>query len=128
LRVLIVDDHEAVRKGVCAILSSRVDIEVCGEAVNGEEAMVKAKELKPDLIILDVTMPVLNGFDAAREIQKILPKVRILMLSMHESKQLVEEAKRLGVHGYVSKTQAGDVLLTAVDTLISNQIFYPAGV
>src|ERR1700693_765311 len=128
LRVLIVDDHEAGRKGVCAILSSRVDIEVCGEAVNGEEAMVKAKELKPDLIILDVTMPVLNGFDAAREIQKILPKVRILMLSMHESKQLVEEAKRLGVHGYVSKTQAGDVLLTAVDTLISNQIFYPAGV
>ena len=128
MRVLIVDDHEAVRKGVCAILSSRVDIEVCGEAVNGEEAMVKAKELKPDLIILDVTMPVLNGFDAAREIQKILPKVRILMLSMHESKQLVEEAKRLGVHGYVSKTQAGDVLLTAVDTLISNQIFYPAGV
>ena len=128
LRVLIVDDHEAVRKGVCAILSSRVDIEVCGEAVNGEEAIVKAKELKPDLIILDVTMPVLSGFDTAREIQKILPEVRILMLSTHESKQLVEEAKRLGVHGYVSKTQAGDVLLTAVDALISNQIFYPAGV
>ena len=128
LRVLIVDDHEAVRKGVCAILSSRVDIEVCGEAVNGEEAIVKAKELKPYLIILDVTMPVLSGFDTAREIQKILPEVRILMLSTHESKQLVEEAKRLGVHGYVSKTQAGDVLLTAVDTLISNQIFYPAGV
>lgn len=128
MRVLIVDDHEAVRKGVCAILSSRVDIEVCGEAVNGEEAIVKAKELKPDLIILDVTMPVLSGFDTAREIQKILPEVRILMLSTHESKQLVEEAKRLGVHGYVSKTQAGDVLLTAVDALISNQIFYPAGV
>ena len=128
MRILIVDDHEAVRKGVCAILGSRLDIQVCGEAANGEEAIAKTKELKPDLIILDVTMPILNGFDAAREIRKILPEARILMLSMHESKQLVEEAKRLGVHGYVSKTQAGDVLLTAVDALISNQIFYPAGV
>ena len=73
LRILIVDDHEAVRKGVCAILSARLDIEVCGEAVNGKEAIEKTKELKPDLIILDVTMPVLNGFDAAREIRKILP-------------------------------------------------------
>jgi DNA-binding NarL/FixJ family response regulator len=125
LRILIVDDHEAVRKGVCAILSARLDIEVCGEAVNGKEAIEKTKELKPDLIILDVTMPVLNGFDAAREIRKILPEARILMLSMHESKQLVEEATRLGVHGYVTKTQASDVLLKAVDALFGNQLFYP---
>jgi DNA-binding NarL/FixJ family response regulator len=125
LRILIVDDHEAVRKGVCAILSARLDIEVCGEAVNGKEAIEKTKELKPDLIILDVTMPVLNGFDAAREIRKILPEARILMLSMHESKQLVEEATRLGVHGYVTKTQASDVLLKAVDALFGNLLFYP---
>lgn len=125
MRVLIVDDHEAVRKGVCAILSSRLDIEVCGEAGDGKEAIEKAKEVRPDLIILDVTMPVLSGFDAAREIRKILPEVRILMLSMHESKQLLEEAKKLGVHGYVTKTQAGNVLLKAVDTLFSDQVFYP---
>jgi two-component system, NarL family, response regulator NreC len=125
VRVLIVDDHEAVRKGVCAILSSRLDIEVCGEAGDGKEAIEKAKEVRPDLIILDVTMPVLSGFDAAREIRKILPEVRILMLSMHESKQLLEEAKKLGVHGYVTKTQAGNVLLKAVDTLFSDQVFYP---
>lgn len=92
-------------------MSARLDIAVCGEAINGKEAVEKATELKPDLIILDVTMPVLNGFDAAREIREILPEAKILMLSMHESKQLVEEAKRLGVHGYVTKTQASQTLL-----------------
>jgi YesN/AraC family two-component response regulator len=79
VRVLIVDDYEAVRKGVCAILSSRLDIEVCGEAGNGKEAIDKATALRPDLIILDVTMPILNGFDAAREILKVLPDVPILI-------------------------------------------------
>jgi two-component system, NarL family, nitrate/nitrite response regulator NarL len=70
-------------------------------------------------------MPVLNGFDAAREIRKILPEAKILMLAMHESKQLVEEAKRIGVHGYVTKTQASETLLRAVDTLLSKHLFYP---
>ena len=125
MRILIVDDHEAVRKGVCAILSSRLDIEVCGEAVNGKEATAKAKELQPDLIILDISMPVLSGFDAARQIRKIVPEARILMFSMHESKQFLEEAKKLGVHGYLTKTRGNDVLLRAVDALMRNQMFYP---
>jgi DNA-binding NarL/FixJ family response regulator len=125
VRILIVDDHEAVRKGVCAILSSRLDIEVCGEAVNGKEAIAKAKELQPDLIILDISMPVLSGFDAARQIRKIVPEARILMFSMHESKQFLEEAKKLGVHGYLIKTRGSDVLLRAVDALMRNQMFYP---
>lgn len=125
MRVLIVDDHEAVRSGVCEILSTRLDIEVCGEADNGKAAIERARDLRPDLVILDVTMPVLNGFDAAREIRKILLEARILMLSMHESKQLLEEAKKLGVHGYVTKTQVSQTLLKAVDTLLSNEMFYP---
>jgi YesN/AraC family two-component response regulator len=74
VRILVADDHEAVRKGVCAILSSRLDIEVCGEASNGQDAIDKAHELKPDLITLDITMPVLNGIDAARIIRQTLPK------------------------------------------------------
>ena len=125
LRILIADDHEAVRKGVCAILGSRVDVEVCGEAENGKEAIEKANALKPDLIILDITMPVLSGFDAAREIRKTLPHVPILILSMHESNQLVEEAKKIGVQGFVTKTQVGSTLLLGVDTLLRNQTFFP---
>jgi DNA-binding NarL/FixJ family response regulator len=125
VRVLIVDDYAAVRKGVCVILSSRLDIEVCGEAENGEEAVEKAKALRPDFIILDVTMPVLNGFDAAREILKILPDVPILMLSMHQHQQFVAEAKRAGVHGYVTKAEVADTLLQAVDALLSGQTYYP---
>jgi DNA-binding NarL/FixJ family response regulator len=125
LRILIADDHEAVRKGVCAILSSRADVEICGEAENGKEAIEKASALKPDLIILDITMPVLSGFEAAREIRKTLPNVPILILSMHESNQLIGEAKKLGVQGYVTKTQVGSTLLEAVDKLLRQGTFFP---
>jgi two-component system, NarL family, response regulator NreC len=125
VRVLVVDDYDAVRKGVCAILSSRLDVEVCGEAANGQEAVEKARTLRPDFIILDVTMPVLNGFDAAREILKILPTVPILMLSMHQHQQFVDEAKKAGVRGYVTKAQVADALLQAVDVLLSGQTYYP---
>jgi two-component system, NarL family, nitrate/nitrite response regulator NarL len=125
LRILIADDHEAVRKGVCAILSSRADVEVCGEAENGKETIEKANALRPDLIILDITMPVLNGFEAALEIRKTLPKVPILILSMHESNHLIGEAKRIGVKGYVTKTQVASTLLEAVDKLLRHGTFFP---
>lgn len=124
LRVLIADDHEAVRKGVCAILGSRSDLEVCGEAENGKEAIEKARELKPDVIIMDITMPVLSGFEAAREIRKTM-NVPILILSMHESNQLIEEARKIGVQGYVTKTQVASTLLQAVDALLRKQDFFP---
>jgi DNA-binding NarL/FixJ family response regulator len=125
LKVLIAEDHAAVRKGVCPILSRRLDIEVCGEAENGREAVEKAKALGPDLIILDVTMPVLSGFEAAREIRKVLPKTPILILTMHASQQLIEEAKKQGLNGYVSKTQASETLLRAVDMVLAGETFYP---
>ena len=119
------DDHEAVRKGVCHILSSHLDIHVCGEAKDGQEAIDKALELRPDLIILDITMPVRSGMEAAAELRKSLPHVPILLLSMHEGPLVIEEAKRIGVHGYVSKAQAGTTLLAAVDALLCNQTFFP---
>jgi DNA-binding NarL/FixJ family response regulator len=125
LRILVADDHEAVRKGVCAILSSRADVEICGEAENGKDAIEKAIALKPELIILDITMPVLSGFEAAREIRKTLPDIAILILSMHESNQLIEEAKKIGVQGYVTKTQVGATLLQAVDTVLRKETFFP---
>jgi DNA-binding NarL/FixJ family response regulator len=126
LRILVVDDYEAVRKGICAILSSRLDIEVCGEAANGREAIQKARELNPDLIILDITMPLLDGKSAAREIRKFMPDVPILFFSMHDSEQVMQQARAIGVQGFVIKTQAAKTLLNAVDALINKQTFFPA--
>jgi DNA-binding NarL/FixJ family response regulator len=125
LKILVVDDHECIRQGVRSILSFRPDIEVCGEAVDGKEAIEKADQLQPDLIILDVTMPVLSGLAAARAIRKILPETRILMFSAYDEKVLIEEAKKLGVHGYLTKTRGGEALLRAVDALSANQAFFP---
>jgi DNA-binding NarL/FixJ family response regulator len=125
LRILIADDHETVRKGICSILGSRQDVEICGEASNGQEAVQKAIQLNPDLIILDVTMPVLGGFDAARQIKERLPNVPILILSMHEGPSIVKEARLAGVQGYVTKSEAAHVLSKAVDMVLQGQTFFP---
>ena len=125
IRILLVDDHESVRAGVTAILSSRTDIEVCGEASNGREAVEKARELHPDLIILDVTMPVMDGINSAKEIRSFLPDVPILFFSMHDGIYLVHEAKMAGVQGFVSKTDARATLLDAVDALANKQTYFP---
>lgn len=125
LRILIVDDHEAVRAGVRVILQSRSDVEVCAEASNGREAVAKASQLRPDLIILDITMPVLDGFSAAREIHKLLPDTAILLLSMHESPNLINIAKSSGASGYVSKSQGAGVLLRAVEAVSNSRTFFP---
>jgi DNA-binding NarL/FixJ family response regulator len=115
MRVLVVDDHETVRRGVCSILETRKDVEICGEASNGQEAVEKTSELKPDLIVLDVTMPVLDGFS----------EVPILILSMHEGKSIVRAAQQAGVQGFVTKSEAGSVLLKAVDAVLQGRTFFP---
>ena len=125
VRILVADDQEAVRKRICAILVSRRDFEVCAEASTGMEALEKAKALNPDLIILDITMPVLNGLDAARLIRAAMPTASILILSVHQSKQLVAEARRIGVQGYVTKEEGGRRLVQAVDAVLQHQTFFP---
>jgi DNA-binding NarL/FixJ family response regulator len=115
MRVLVVDDHETVRRGVRSILETRKDVEICGEASNGQEAVEKTSELKPDLIVLDVTMPVLDGFS----------EVPILILSMHEGKSIVRAAQQAGVQGFVTKSEAGSVLLKAVDAVLQGRTFFP---
>jgi len=109
---------------VRTVLESR-GIEVCGEASDGQEALAKALQLRPDLIILDITMPVLDGFSAAREIHKLLPSVGILLLSMHESASMVNVAKSSGARGYVAKSEGIARILKAVDAIAKNNTFFP---
>ncbi len=127
MRVLIADDHEVVRKGVCNIRESRGDVKVCGEATNGEEAVQKAIELNPDLVILDVTMPVLDGFSAAKKIKEVLPEIPVLMLSMHEGLELARSSRLAGAQGYVTKREASEVLLKAVEVLLAGGTFFRDG-
>ena len=123
-RILVADDHETVRKGICAILSSRLTLEEVGEASDGLEAIAKAKELEPDLIVLDITMPKLGGFEAAREIRKLYPRMPILFLSMHDGKHLIETAKAIPVQGYVMKNQVGRALVDAAEELLKGNTFF----
>jgi DNA-binding NarL/FixJ family response regulator len=123
-RILIVDDHEVVTRGVISILSRRKDLRIINDAEDGQEAVRKAKQEKPDLIIMDVTMPVLDGFGAAKEIRHFLPNVPILFLSVHESRQMVERVKSVGGQGFVAKSDAGTTLLKAVDSLLRNETFF----
>jgi len=123
---LVADDHEAVRTGVCTILQSRGDVEICGQAVNGREAVQKAGELNPDLVLLDITMPVLDGLGAAREIRELFPSIIVLFLSMHEGEHMANLARSSGASGYVSKSASSDVLLKAVDIVIAHGTYFPA--
>jgi DNA-binding NarL/FixJ family response regulator len=125
VRILVADDQEAVRKRVCAALTAHEGFEVCGEASNGKEAVEKAKELNPDLILLDITMSVVNGLDAARLIRAFAPDTPIVILSVHKSKQLMEEAQKIGVQGYVTKGEAIQKLIQAVETVRQNETFFP---
>ena len=125
VRILVADDQEAVRMRVCAALTSQEGFEVCAEASNGKEAVEKARELDPDLILLDITMPVLNGLDAARLIRAFAPETPIVILSVHKSRQLMEEARKIGVQGYVTKGEAVQKLIQAVETVRQNETFFP---
>ena len=123
LRVLVADDHEMVRIGLCAFLESQ-DIEVCGQAKNGEEAIKKSSQLSPDLIILDISMPVLGGIEAAQQIRVFLPDVPILLLSTHNPSQFIAIAKSVGAQGFVTKDEMAATLLEAVDALRNGKTFF----
>jgi DNA-binding NarL/FixJ family response regulator len=124
IRILVADDFETVRKGICAILSSRQDIEVCAEVANGEEAVRKAKELKPDVIIMDFSMPVMDGLEASKRILQALPETPILMFSMHKMAALTEAARNAGVRGFVTKGESAQNLLLAIDSVLRKDPFF----
>jgi two-component system, NarL family, sensor kinase len=124
-RILIADDHEVLRRGIRTMIESEKNWEVCGEAIDGQEVVDKSVALSPDLIILDINMPVLNGVAAVRQILRNCPKTRILVFSVHESKQTVREILSAGAHGYLSKAKAGRELVQVVKLLLAGKTFYP---
>jgi DNA-binding NarL/FixJ family response regulator len=115
VKILLADDHEIVRAAIRLLLQSQRDWMICGEADNGQVAIDKAKELRPDLVVLDIVMPVLNGFDAAMLIKALLPGTAVLAYTILESEGLLHESQRIGLDGYVSKFDGGRALLQAID-------------
>jgi DNA-binding NarL/FixJ family response regulator len=124
LRILIADDHEVARRGIRAMLESHPGWEVCGEAKDGREAVELASKEKPDLILLDIGMPNLNGLEAARQILAVSPDIAILILTMHDSDQVVREVLRAGARGFLLKSDAGRDLVAAVEALQLQRTFF----
>jgi DNA-binding NarL/FixJ family response regulator len=127
-RVLVVDDHAVIRRGVQGILRSYPEWELCGEAENGQEAIKLAETLKPEIIIMDVSMPVLNGLEATRIIHELLPNTRILLLTLHSSTELVRTAFRAGARGYVLKSDAEHDLVRALNVVVGDGTYVSPGI
>jgi two-component system response regulator NreC len=123
VRILIADDHPIIRRVVRSTLQQHPHFEICGEAVDGAEAIEEAKKLKPDVVVLNVSMPVMNGFEAAREIKMILPESAIVILSQNADQHFIAEAKKVGVQAYVSKSKAGESLVKAVEGAVLGEDF-----
>jgi DNA-binding NarL/FixJ family response regulator len=127
VRVLVVEDYEPFRRFVCSTLATRSETQVVGEASDGLAAIQKADALQPDLILVDIGLPKLNGLEAVRQIRKLSPTSKILFISQESSADVVQEAFCLGALGYVIKTRAGTELLAAVDAVCDSRQFVSAG-
>lgn len=123
-RILLVDDHEVVRRGLRMLVESQAGWEVCGEAGDGRTAVKLALELAPEIVVLDLVMPQLNGFEAARQIREKARDSRVLILSRHEAERDVREALAAGVRGYVLKSAAGRDLLAAIAAVLRGEYFF----
>ena len=117
IRILITDDHQLFREGIANLLSASPLIEIVAQAENGQEAIKKAKELKPDIVIMDLSLPIINGVDATRILQKELPDTKVLVLSMHVEKNYIKEALESGAYGYLFKDCTYDQLIEAIITV-----------
>jgi len=128
VRILIADDHEIFRRGLAAELAQVPGWLVAGQAANGREAVEMAADTKPDLVVMDLTMPELHGLEAARRIIAADPTARILILTAHESEQLVREVLSAGARGYVLKSDAGRILVAALQELLEGRMFFTSNV
>jgi two-component system nitrate/nitrite response regulator NarL len=125
IRILLVDDHPVVRKGLGACLSDRPNLQVIGEAADGMEAIRKVGELSPDLVLMDVEMPVMNGLTATETICKRFPKTKVLVVSMHNNPDYVVQAIQMGARGFALKTAPSEELLKAIDIVQRGEPFFP---
>src|SRR5690348_3784475 len=122
-RILVADDHEVVRHGLRALLEAQTSWTVCGEASDGEDAVATAIEMKPDLVVLDIGMPKLNGLEATRQILASLPNAKVLILSLYESEQMIQEVLASGARGYLLKSDASRYLVKAADVLKNGKVY-----
>jgi DNA-binding NarL/FixJ family response regulator len=128
LRILLADDHEMLRRGLRAILTEQPGWEICGEAVDGRQAVELARKLRPDVIVMDIAMPELNGLEATRQIRRVLPRAEILVLTFDESEALVREVLTAGARGYVLKNDVSRVLVHAVESLSQHRPYFTSKV
>jgi DNA-binding NarL/FixJ family response regulator len=124
LRILIADDHDLLRRGVRVLLQTHPGWEVCAEASTGRDAVSKVEQLKPDIAILDISMPDLNGLEAARRIRKASPNTEVLILSVHYTDQLIRDILEAGIRGYIVKSDSDRDLIIAVETLAKHKPFF----
>jgi DNA-binding NarL/FixJ family response regulator len=128
IRILIADDHDVVRAGIRLLIEKESGWEVCGEAADGRQAVVLAEKLRPDVVVLDLTMPELNGLEAARQIKRRLPQVEVVMLTAHENEDLVHQVFDVGARSYIVKTEAAKNLIPAVRSAYAHKPFFTSKV
>jgi DNA-binding NarL/FixJ family response regulator len=128
VRLMLVDDHEVVRQGVRSLIESVPDWTLCAEASGSEEALKIAPDAKPDIVVVDVSMPNVSGLDLIIQLKKILPKAEILVLTMHDSERIIAQALRAGARGYLLKSDGGDKLIDALTALTKHQPYFSASV
>jgi DNA-binding NarL/FixJ family response regulator len=121
---LLADDHEVVRRGLRSIIEAQRDCQVVGEAADGREAVALTRELNPDIVILDIAMPALNGLEALRQILRVCPRTKVLVMTMHDSNQMITQILDAGARGYILKSDATHDLLAAVESLRLNKTYF----
>jgi DNA-binding NarL/FixJ family response regulator len=124
LRILVADDHEVMRTGVSALIEQEPGWQVCGTATNGQEAVAAARKLKPDVVVLDMTMPELDGLEALRGIKQTLPNTEVVIFSAHHSEEVIEELFDAGAKSYIQKSDAGRHLIAAIKSLAEHKPFF----